>query len=82
MVNIAKKILVYTLLLTIGLFSVGCSHAIIKNRIGREDGMTYQKIETMQPKSTKVITIKKARKFIVRKVNGRLVIIKEEETNE
>jgi len=82
MVNIAKKILTYGFLLMIGLSSVGCSHAIIKNRIGAEDGKTYEKIETMQPKTIKTITIKKAKTFTIKKINGKLVIVKEEETNE
>ena len=70
MIKIAKNLMIYVL---IGLFISGCSWATIKNRTGREDGMTYQRVETMQPKKSKTITI--------RKVNGKLMIVREEENN-
>ena len=72
MIKIAKNMLLYVLVL-VGLFISGCSYAIIKNRTGRPDGMTYQRVETMQPKRSKTVTI--------RKVNGKLMIVREEEDN-
>jgi len=72
MIKIAKNMLLYVLVL-VGLFISGCSYAIIKNRTGREDGMTYQRVENMQPKRSKTITI--------RKVNGKFIVVREKEDN-
>ena len=70
MLSTIKKLAVFLVLCTSILLSQGCSYAHIKNRVGRDDGMTYERIETVQPKSQKTITI--------RKVNGRYIIVKEE----
>ena len=67
--NIMKRILTYGFLLMIGLSSVGCSHAIIKNQIGGPEGITRSYKETTAPIKTKVITIKK--------IDGKIVIIRE-----
>jgi len=67
--NIMKRILTYGFLLMIGLSSIGCSHAIIKNQIGGPDGITHSYKETTAPIKTRIITIKK--------INGKTVISKE-----
>ena len=64
-----KKLLIYVFIL-LGLFSSGCSYAHIKNTVGGPGGLTYEKTETTKPISSKRITIKR--------VNGRLVIVREE----